>query len=454
MRAGFLRHSVGAMTHAHRTWLLTGALCLAGAAPSAAAEPVNGRIAYTTFESSADPAAGDIWTMDPDGATKLPAVLHPGYDAQSDWSPDGTKVVFRSRRNNRYEVSVVDFTVSPPRVTDLATAPDGTQSSQPSWMPNGQGFLYRRTNGPEATRSDIWAMSLDGTNRHPVVVAPNDQFYPAYNPDMTKILFATTATGGGRGVQVFDVASGQTTTLFDPTPQSYDSGPSWSPDGRQIAFESDIDGDMELYVMNADGTNVRQITHNTVWDEGPAWSPDGTKFAFSHGADDLHLDIWTMNVDGSDQRQLTTYPGRDESPDWGVNPHPAVVGGTVPATLALTVGSPPVFAPFVPGLARDYLASAAVTVTSTAGDAALAVADTTGIQPGHLVNGTFTLPRPLEVQAGTAYTPLPATVKTYAGPVSADPVTIGFRQSIGATDALRTGTYAKTLTLTLTTTQP
>src|SRR3954471_6969321 len=147
--------SVATMTNAHRTWLLAGALCLAGAAPSAAAEPVNGRIAYTSFESSADPAAGDLWTMEPDGTDKLPAVLDPRYDAQSDWSADGTKVVFRSRRNNRFEVSVVDFNVRPPRVTDLAVSTDNTQSSQPSWFPNGQGILYRRTNGPEATRSDV-----------------------------------------------------------------------------------------------------------------------------------------------------------------------------------------------------------------------------------------------------------------------------------------------------------
>ena len=78
-----------------------------------------------------------------------------------------------------------------------------------------------------------------------------------------------------------DVATGAVTTLFDSSPTSYDSAPAWSPDGRQIAFESNLDGDMEIYVMNADGTNVRQITHNTLWDEGPAWSPDGTKFVFS-----------------------------------------------------------------------------------------------------------------------------------------------------------------------------
>src|SRR3954462_13875998 len=156
-------------------------------------------------------------------------------------------------------------------------------------------------------------------------------------------------------------------------------------------------GDLEIYVMNADGSNVRQITHNTVWDEGPAWSPDGTKFAFSHGADDLHLDIWTMNADGSDPRQLTTYPGRDESPDWGVNPHPAAVGGTVPATLSLSVSPPPPFGAFVPGVAREYETSTTATITSSAGNAALAADG-----PHHLANGAFTLPQPLRVSFSTA----------------------------------------------------
>ena len=202
--------------------------------------------------------------------------------------------------------------------------------------------------------------------------------------------------------------------------------------------------------MNADGSNVRQITNSPAWDEGPAWSPDGTKFAFSHGADDLHLDIWTMNRDGSDQRQLTTYAGHDESHDWGANPHPAGVGGTVPATLALQL---PAVAPglgtFTPGVARDYFTSLAATVASTAGNATLSASG------NRLANGAYTLPQPLQIRAGDgAYQPLPATMLTYGGPVSNDSVTIGFKQPIGATDALRTGTYGTTVTLSLSTSEP
>src|ERR1700754_2587370 len=113
-----------------RTCLLAGIGLLVCAAPSAAAEPVNGRISYSTFESS-NGSTGDIWTMEADGSGKQQAVFHPDNDAQADWSPDGTKIVYRSRRNNQFEVSIVDFSVRDaagrPAITDIPRAPDGTQ---------------------------------------------------------------------------------------------------------------------------------------------------------------------------------------------------------------------------------------------------------------------------------------------------------------------------------------
>jgi hypothetical protein len=131
------------------------------------------------------------------------------------------------------------------------------------------------------------------------------------------------------------------------------------------------------------------------------------------------------------------------------------VGGTVPATLALTLGSAPSFGAFPPGVANDYFASTTATVTSTAGDAALIVQDPSGFYTNHLVNGSYALPQELQVRNSSgAFGPLPAGIRFWGGPTSNEAVPIDFKQSIGANDALRTGTYAKTLTFTLSTTSP
>ncbi len=116
------------------------------------------------------------------------------------------------------------------------------------------------------------------------------------------------------------------------------------------------------------------------------------------------------------------------------------VGGTVPATLSLTLGPAASFGAFTPGVDKEYTASTTANVISTAGSAALSVSD-----PGHLMNGTFSLPQALRVEIAP---------NAWSAPVSNGTSTITFRQHIGTTDALRTGSYSKTLTFTLSTTEP
>ena len=137
------------------------------------------------------------------------------------------------------------------------------------------------------------------------------------------------------------------------------------------------------------------------------------------------------------------------------------VGGTVPATLALTLGAPASFGAFAPGVSRSYDTTTTATVTSTAGDAMLSVTDPSQSATGRLVNGSFALAERLQVRANAnAFAPLNATagsqlaLLSYGGPVSNDSVSIAFRQEIGAGQALRTGAYGKTLTFTLSTTTP
>jgi M6 family metalloprotease-like protein len=141
------------------------------------------------------------------------------------------------------------------------------------------------------------------------------------------------------------------------------------------------------------------------------------------------------------------------------------VGGSVPATLALTMGVPASFGGFTPGMQKDYFATTTANVVSTAGDATLSVADPSTTNTGKLVNGTFALPETLQANAvlGTTsngiYAPVggsatPTTLLTWAAPASNDRVTVGFKQPVKANDALRTGQYSKTLTFTLSTTTP
>jgi hypothetical protein len=140
-------------------------------------------------------------------------------------------------------------------------------------------------------------------------------------------------------------------------------------------------------------------------------------------------------------------------------------GGSVPATLSLTLGTPASFGTFTPGIGDDYDASTTATMVSTAGTATLSIADPSSTNTGHLVNDAFALPNPVQAAAtspggtGSALAPVggsanPTSLLTYSGPVSNDQATVSFRQRIDVNDPLRTGSYSKTLTFTLSTTAP
>jgi X-Pro dipeptidyl-peptidase len=141
------------------------------------------------------------------------------------------------------------------------------------------------------------------------------------------------------------------------------------------------------------------------------------------------------------------------------------VSGNVPATLSLTLGPAAAFGAFTPGVQKTYESSTTANVVSTAGDALLSVADPSAVGTGHLVNGTFVLPEPLQARGrnaantGTAYNNVgssasPLNLLTWSAPISNDTVTIGFSQLVKQNDPLRTGTYSKALTFTLSTTTP
>ncbi len=101
--------------------------------------------------------------------------------------------------------------------------------------------------------------------------------------------------------------AGEVGTVISPGSSPEDSG--------RIVFASDRDGDWDIYVMKADGGNVRQLTDDPALDLDPAWSPDGTRIAFSSERNG-DRDIYVMGVDGENVRQLTDDPAWDTEPAW------------------------------------------------------------------------------------------------------------------------------------------
>ena len=217
------------------------------------------------------------------------------------------------------------------------------------------------------------------------------------------------------------------------------------PVDRVYAFSSYLNGTESIELINTSDTTWKTVSLGTGSASGNTWQTSG--YSLEHPA--ITQGTTTAGALASgitlEPESITVVSGAAATePTVGVGPS-STVGGTVPATLSLSLGAPASFGAFTPGVAKDYTASTTANVISTAGDATLSVADPSATATGHLVNGAFSLPSAL---GGLG------VIKTWSAPVSNDPVTIAFTQHIGATDALRTGAYSKTLTFTLSTTNP
>jgi Tol biopolymer transport system component/DNA-binding winged helix-turn-helix (wHTH) protein len=142
---------------------------------------------------------------------------------------------------------------------------------------------------------------------------------PNWSPDGTKIAFTSNRDGTG---DIFSMDSdGSNVTRLTYTAAA-EHASVWSPDGTKIAFDSERDGNREIYIMNSDGSNQVRLTYNPTTDAGPvSFSPDGQRIAFSRnasteGRSTYDFNIFVMNVDGGDVRQLTNDPEYDAEPVW------------------------------------------------------------------------------------------------------------------------------------------
>jgi Tol biopolymer transport system component len=287
----------------------------------AAAGAGSGRIVFVI--------GGNIYIMNDDGSGVM-QLTNTGNNSTPNLSPDGMKVAFTSFRDDpKGEIYVMNADGS--GVTRLTTNPGSAAfnfnngfDSSPSFSPDGQRIAFMSSRN---FNEDIHVMNADGTGVTRLTTNSGiDDFDPTWSPDGTRIAFVREVSVGVNEIYIMNAnGTGQTGLTNDGVTAL---NPEFSPDGMKIAFDSTRDGgqaDREVYVMDADGTDITRLT---VSDNGgplerisrqPSFSPDGTSIAFAGTrGNPVVAGIFRMSSSGGTVTHLGTL---GEQPDWGNAPN-------------------------------------------------------------------------------------------------------------------------------------
>jgi len=258
---------------------------------------LSGRIAFDNHE--------DVWTIDADGTNVIRLTDSPGPDFDPSWSPDGTRIAFRSERSGDPEIWMMD--------ADGSDQHRLAAGLSPAWSPDGSKIAYSSPGtilcppgrGLECTGLAI--MNADGSGQHRVPNTVGGE-YPTWSPDGKRIAFNSNMTGE----HVMYIVDPDGSNLVDLSAVGEGWQVDWSPDGSSIIFASGrdqaTDGYDDIYVMRPDGSNIRRLTNLKAYT--PAWSPDGEHVVFSAPG------LFVMNPDGTGVTALPTNVGETSLPDW------------------------------------------------------------------------------------------------------------------------------------------
>ena len=283
--------------------------------------------AQIAFVSQRDGNA-EIYVMDADGDNQRRLTNNRDSDYAPSWSPDGKRIAFVSNRDGHVdvhgwrtpEIYLMDADGGNPQ--NLTNNPG--RDTSPSWSPDGKRIVFQSDRDNDRDHNiEIYVMDADGSNPQRLTNNPTEDEYPSWSPDGERIVFSARRDGHFRNdfgityeIYVMNADGGNEQRLTEN--RNNDWNPSWSPDGKRIAFQSDRKGDVvkfDIYVMDADGGNQQKLTNHRAWDGSPSWSPDGERIAF-WSLRDGNSEIYVMDADGGNQQNLTNNPNRDASPAW------------------------------------------------------------------------------------------------------------------------------------------
>jgi Tol biopolymer transport system component len=292
--------------------------------------PNGKKIAF--FARSAGERSLDIYVINAEGtvATNLTRTKA-STEVAASWSPDGKKITYLKGSDPSGEISTDIYVMNSDGTsqTRLIKARDtkdfevGFES--PVWSPDGEQIAFMRTTrvayadgapssaAPATGPSELYLMKPDGTGLRKLSeetsYAKSPLWSPLWSPGGKQIAFSGAGVKGEKKYVVN--AAGTELRELLPDVQAHISSYSWSPDGEKIAFAAvHYRGELDIYAINADGTGQTNLTNTkTIIEDEPSWSPDGKQIVFTRGdVSDVHVDqdIYVMNADGTGRTRLAT----------------------------------------------------------------------------------------------------------------------------------------------------